>query len=130
MHVPFSTGFVVTARLPSYETKGKSVYSLIRGLEGYGPVTLKYSGLELPPNARLRGVAAEATLEPLEWATLAAVQGCGPGAVLFVAQHVSSTNAFMLEGTHAMDLWGGDQQNTTTFISSGFEDYFLSGQVC
>lgn len=127
--IPFSQRVLVTAEMAPYETEGKSVYSLIRGLENYGPITLKYSNLELPPNSRLRGRATEVTLDPIEWATLAAVEGCGPGTVLFVAQHVSSQNAFMLEGIHEAELWGGEDGNSTLQVSSGFEDYYLSGQV-
>lgn len=102
MKVPFSRSIRVVATMADGETQSRSFYSLIRGLEGYGPVTLSTSGLQLPPSARLRSFYVRRTnLAPTAWAVLANIStACGPGALLFVSQHVISDNAFCLEGTH------------------------------
>eukprot|EP00040_Diaphanoeca_grandis_P027555 m.157041 g.157041 ORF g.157041 m.157041 type:complete len:352 (+) comp31038_c0_seq2:1155-2210(+) len=122
IRIPFSCSIVVTATLADYDTESHSLYSLIRGLESYGPIALRYSGLQLPPAVRLRGIAVTQNLESIEWATIANLT-TGPGAILFVAQHVRSQNAFCLEGIHMAEVDGEQLQ-----LSSGFEDYYLSGQ--
>ena len=98
------------------------------GLENYGAVTLRVSGLRLPPGARLRSFRARGILEPMQWATVADFSSDSPfGALVYVYQRLESGNAFCLEGTHVANVTH-DGHTQELSLSSGFEDYFLSGQ--
>jgi len=116
MKVPFARSIRVEALMAPGESQGRSFYSLVRGLEGYGAITLPYSNLQLPPASRLRSYyVREVSLQPLEWAVLANFSSsCGAGALLFVSQHLVSSNAFCLEGTHVatMTTAGGSALDT------------------
>ena len=142
--VPFGTALRITATMSPGQTEGKSLYAMFRGLEDM-PVILEGSGLQLPPTARLRSYSARAVpLQPMEWHTLlgtgrsaeagagaaAGVGGGAPddeagggGALLMLLQTVRSGNSHCLEGTHIATIDGDE-----TILSSGFEDYYLSGQ--
>ena len=98
------------------------------GLENYGAVTLRVSGLRLPPGARLRSFRARGILEPMQWATVADFSSdTAFGALVYVYQRLESGNAFCLEGTHVANVTH-DGHTQELSLSSGFEDYFLSGQ--
>ena len=142
--VPFGTALRITATMSPGQTEGKSLYAMHRGLENM-PVILEGSGLQLPPAARLRSYSARAVpLQPMEWHTLlgtgrSAEAGAGAaggggggapddeagggGALLMLLQTVRSGNSHCLEGTHIATIDGAE-----TILSSGFEDYYLSGQ--
>ena len=134
IRVPFSTHLRITATMsPGQSQHSRSLYCMFRGLENF-PVTLDGSGLQLPAAARLRSVSARAVqLKPTEWFTLvnsssstSSSSGGGDkkgGALLMVMQTVVSGNSHCLEGTHRAKIDGAE-----TILSSGFEDYFLSGQ--
>lgn len=125
IRVPFGTHLRITALMSPGQSEGRSLYCMFRGLENF-PVTL--GGLQLPSNARLRSVSArDLMLEPTEWVTLVNTSsgdvGDKGGALLMVMQTVKSGNSHCLEGTHRATIDGVE-----TVLSSGFEDYYLSGQ--
>lgn len=114
--IPFSKSFRVTATHPN----GGSFFYIIRGVENY-PLIL--GDLQLPPNTRLRlfkNVNVE--LKPLDFITLANVSGSG-GAVFQVTLAANSTDYNYLEACVRANI---DDSATTTFLSSGTEDFFLS----
>lgn len=126
IRIPFGSNLRVTASMSQGQSQTRSLYCMFRGLENF-PVTL--GGLQLPLNARLRSVSTRGRLlAPTEWTTLVntssqANKGKGGGALLMVMQTVKSGNSHCLEGTHLATIDGVD-----TILSSGFEDYYLSGQ--
>ena len=125
IRIPFGSDLRITASMSQGQSQGRSLYCMFRGLENF-PVTL--GGLQLPLSARLRSVSTRGRLlAPTEWTTLVntssqADKGKG-GALLMVMQTVKSGNSHCLEGTHLATIDGVD-----TILSSGFEDYYLSGQ--
>ena len=125
IRVPFSIHLRITALMSPGQSEGRSLYCMFRGLEHFAVIL---GGLELPSNARLRSVSARGVLlAPTEWVTLvntssSASKGKG-GALLMVMQTVHSGNSHCLEGTHLATIDGAK-----TVLSSGFEDYYLSGQ--
>jgi hypothetical protein len=138
--VPFSTRIRVTAMMSPTElacgnsNQQCSLYSLIRGIENFGTIKLPYSNLELPSSARLKGVLKRGTtLNATEWTSLAStndlqgnmdINSISGGALLMVVQSIISENAHALEGTHVASIYDQDD----IMLSSGFEDYYLSGQ--
>jgi|EP00945_MAST-04E_sp_MAST-4E-sp1_P002529 hypothetical protein len=128
VRIPFSESLLVVAEMYSQNASAPSriLYSLIRGLENYGPITLRSSGVQLSSRVRLKSFYISKTLLPIEWATLANITS-GKGTILQVVQHVRSENAYCLEGTHWATVNSrGDKEEVQ--LSSGFEDYYLSGQ--
>ena len=152
MKIPFASRLRVTATMAPGQTKARTFFSLVRGLENYGPVVLPYSMLALPSGVRLRSFVRDVVLAPTEWAVLANATVAdgrrgggesggsdrsgggdgGGGALLMVVQRVSSGNAHCLEGTHVATVDGGANSTVPggadVRLSSGFEDYYLSGQ--
>ena len=137
MKIPFASRLRVTATMAPGQTKAQTLYSLVRGLENYGPVVLPHSMVALPAGVRLRSFVSDVVLAPTEWAVLANVTSTnyngdsdrgpvGGGALLMVVQRVKSGNAHCLEGTHVATIDGGADGDV--MLSSGFEDYYLSGQ--
>ena len=117
------------------DDKSKTFYSLIRGLENYGPITLHYSNVQLSQNVKLKSFFLNETLKPIEWITLLNISSSKSGCILSVVQQVRSENAYCLEGTHwaSIPIEGSDNTNIRNNdeeiqLSSGFEDYYLSGQ--
>jgi hypothetical protein len=158
--IPFKNSIVVTAEMNegnTFETitssnmlinqqndlrsdKSKTFYSLIRGLENYGPITLRYSNIQLDNNVKLKSFFLNETLKPAQWITLLNVSSGKSGCLFSVVQQVRSENAYCLEGTHWARVGNSfvanaPKGNTREIISeeelqlsSGFEDYYLSGQ--
>jgi hypothetical protein len=114
--IPFTSSVKITATHP----KGGTFWYIIRGVENY-PLIL--GDLMLPANTKLKlyknvGVS----LKPRDFITLADVKS--PGAVFLVTLAASSADFNYLEACMRAVI---DGSSTTTFLSSGTEDFFLSG---
>ena len=126
--IPFAKSVKVTAEMAPGGTQSEVFCSVVRGLENYGPISLRNSGVKLAGTSRLKSFYVNTTLKSTEWATLANVTS-GSGAILQVVQHVRSVNSYCLEGTHWARINTGANATTEDLqLSSWFEDYYLSGQ--
>lgn len=119
--IPFSTSLRVTAQLPPKMVipGPKSFYFIIRGMTNL-PVTI--GALQLPATARLK----LRTLEHYEAQPYELVQlynATGPGALLQTTLSGISSNLHYLEGEINCVI-----DDEFVRLSSGTEDYFLSGQ--
>ncbi len=127
--IPFRQSIRITAAADSTMERPRSFFSKIAGVENYGPVRLPISGLQLPPTARLRSQRRIVKLAPAEWATLGffnrSVFNTSWGTLLYTWQRIQSSSAFCLEGIHEVFI---DGATVPMQLSSGFEDYYLSGQ--
>ena len=114
--IPFSKSFQVTATHPV----GGMFWYIIRGIYYY---PLIFGGLQLPSNARLRLYKnVNISLEPLQFLDLANVQNSA--GVLFQVTLAANSSTFQyLEACMRAYI---DGSNTTTWLSSGTEDLFLS----
>jgi len=99
---------------------------MTKGLTNY-PVVLTGSHVSLPMSARLRLFKTDVTLDALDYVYLAQVNATG-GALYMVSQMLHSENAHCLEGEHDVVLGGNGSVGEHMLLSSGFEDYYLSGQ--
>uniref|UniRef100_A0A1X7UWK7 Uncharacterized protein n=1 Tax=Amphimedon queenslandica TaxID=400682 RepID=A0A1X7UWK7_AMPQE len=114
--IPFANSFKVTATHPN----GGTFWYIIRGVENY-PLIL--GDLLLPKTTKLKlyknvGIS----LKPLDFITLAEVDTTA-GAVFQVTLSANSTDFNYLEACMRVII---DGSNTTMFLSSGTEDFFLS----
>ena len=150
--IPFTRSILVTAYMSGSNTaqtmrvmnhsigyskreggESKTLYSLIRGLENYGPIVLRHSNIQLSGSVKLKSFLVNQTLKPIEWVTLLNITHTKGGCIFSVVQQVRSENAFCLEGTHWATI-GNDSPGKEDAaweevqLSSGFEDYYLSGQ--
>lgn len=150
--IPFTRSILVTAYMSDSNTaqtirdmnngvkyseseggESKTLYSLIRGLENYGPIALRHSNIQLSNNVKLKSFLVNQTLKPIEWVTLLNISNTKGGCIFSVVQQVRSENAFCLEGTHWASISNTspgreDSAWEEVQLSSGFEDYYLSGQ--
>ena len=114
--IPFSKSFQVTATHPN----GGVFWYIIRGVYYY-PLIL--GNLQLPANTRLMLYKnVNVSLEPLQFLDLANVQNSA-GALFQVTLAANSTDFNYLEACMRAYI---DGSNTTTWLSSGTEDFFLS----
>ncbi len=114
--IPFSKSFRVTAEHPS----GGAFWYIIRGVHNY---PLIVGDLVLPKTSRLyvyKNVGKELT--PLEFITLANVTGSA-GALFQVTIAAASTDYNYLEACVRAKI---DDDENTSWLSSGTEDFFLS----
>ena len=150
--IPFTRSILVTAYMSGSNTaqtiqdmnngakyseseggESKTLYSLIRGLENYGPIVLRHSNIQLSSSVKLKSFFVNQTLKPIEWVTLLNINNSQGGCIFSVVQQVRSENAFCLEGTHWASISNtspgkDDSAWEEVQLSSGFEDYYLSGQ--
>ena len=114
--IPFSRSFQVTVTHPD----GGVFWYIIRGVYYY-PLIL--GNLQLPANTRLMLYKnVNVSLEPLQFIDLANVQ-YSAGALFQVAIAANSTDFKYLEACVRAYI---DGSNTTAWLSSGTEDFFLS----
>ena len=114
--IPFMKSFKVTLSHP----KGGEFWYIIRGVENY-PLVL--GDLLLPKTTRLRLYKqTNVLLKPLDFITLAKVSNSS-GAVFMVTISANSSDFTYLEACVRVAIDGRD----TMFLSSGTEDFFLSG---
>lgn len=114
--IPFSKSFRVTATHP----KGGAFWYIIRGVENY-PLIL--GDLILPKTTKLKLFKNVATmLKPLDFIVLADVDDSA-GAVFQVTLAATSTDFNYLEACMRVVI---DNSTSTSFLSSGTEDFFLS----
>ena len=114
--IPFSKSFRVTATDPV----GGTFWYIIRGVYNF---PLMFGVLELPSTARLRLYKnVDVTLQPFEFIDLVNVQNTG-GTLFQVTLAARSSDFTYLEGCMRAYI---DGSNSTTFLSSGTEDFFLS----
>ena len=136
--VPFRTRLLVTAVAAPYSKSTKSVlYSKIAGLENYqhGSVLGRH-GMFMSDRVRLRSYASDVVLAPAQRHTICNFnRSSNPspnswGSLLYVWQRIESESAFCLEGRHfaQADSEAGVGAGDSLQLSSGFEDYYLSGQ--
>ena len=114
--IPFSKSLKVTATHPV----GGTFWYIIRGVENY-PLVL--GDLQLPSTSRLmlyKNVNVQ--LSPLQFITLANISNSA-GAVLQVTLAGNSSDYNYLEACFRAVI---DGSSSTTFLSSGTEDFFLS----
>jgi len=133
--IPFGSGGVRVTIEAMAQVQSRAFYFMARGLAGdHGavyPVVLPHSFVQLPDSARLRVFETDVALPPLDYATLCNVSGQPAGGALYlVTQQIVSGSAHCLEGIHEVRGLGGggDGDEGWQQLSSGFEDYFLSGQ--
>ena len=94
--------------------ESKTLYSLIRGLENYGPIVLRHSNIQLSNNVKLKSFLVNQTLKPIEWVTLLNISNTKGGCIFSVVQQVrSAENAFCLEGTHWASISNTSQEEKT-----------------
>ena len=114
--IPFSKSFQVTATHPV----GGTFWYIIRGVYYY---PLIFGVLQLPESARLRLYKnVNVTLEPLQFLELVNVQQSA-GALFQVTIAANSSDFNYLEACLRAYI---DGSNSTTWLSSGTEDLFLS----
>ena len=114
--IPFSKSLQVTAIHPV----GGAFWYIIRGVYNY---PLVFGELQLPANARLRLYKnVNVSLEPLQFLDLVNVSGSS--GVLFQVTIAANGSSFhYLEACMRAYI---DGSNSTTWLSSGTEDFFLS----
>ena len=114
--IPFSKSLQVTAIHPV----GGAFFYIIRGVYYY---PLIFGELQLPANARLRLYKnVDVSLEPLQFLDLANISSSS--GVLFQVTLAANGSSFQyLEACMRAYI---DGSNSTTWLSSGTEDFFLS----
>ena len=145
VRIPFQSSIRITIQAPP-SAKGQSVYwMIVRGLEGFGGITLGNNELVLPPTSTLRVVRIPPTkLDNYEFITLATsstTSGNG-GALLRITLDTSGPDFHYLEGclrlvTNINNEKGNmNDASNLIYLSSGMEDYFLgasyfdAGKLC
>jgi hypothetical protein len=114
--IPFSKSLQVTAIHPV----GGAFWYIIRGVYYY---PLIFGELQLPADARLRLYKnVNISLEPLQFLDLANVQSSS-GVLFQVTLAANSSTFHYLEACMRAYI---DDSNSTTWLSSGTEDFFLS----
>ena len=114
--IPFSKSFQVSAAHPV----GGAFWYIIRGVYYY---PLIFGELQLPANARLRLYKnINVSLEPLQFLDLANIQDSA-GVLYQVTIAANSSSFNYLEACMRAFI---DGSNSTTWLSSGTEDFFLS----
>jgi hypothetical protein len=114
--IPFSKSFKVTATDPV----GGTFWYIIRGVYNY---PLIFGALQLPSTARLRLYKnVKVDLLPFEFINLVDIHGSA-GVLFQVTLAASSSDFTYLEGCMRAYI---DGSNSTTYLSSGTEDFFLS----
>ncbi len=125
VRIPFGASVRVTLeQAPSCPTHQGTYWIIVRGVEA---LPLRVAELELPPQARLQVQRVDAQmLLPLEYATLASAPAGMDGLLYATFFQAASKDPNYLEGCFRL-LGPGADNSTEIFLSSGTEDYFLSG---
>jgi len=120
MRIPFQTSIAISLQPPDSCDKTQIFWMIIRGVEA-GGITL--GDVALPPAAKLvQSKIVGTTYAPDNFITLAAADKSLDGMLLSTFIDATSADPNYLEG--CFHIVNGD--NTTQFLSSGTEDYFLS----
>jgi hypothetical protein len=126
VRIPFAASVSVTLTQAASCAADSTYWAIVRGIEG---LALQLGEVELPPAARLvQSTIVNTTFAPDEYIPLASAPPGTDGMLLYTFLDATSKDPNYLEGCFHLTSSLSSTPNSTIFLSSGTEDYFLSAR--
>lgn len=126
VRIPFAATVRVTLQQAASCASPSTYWAIVRGIEG---LALQLGEIELPPAARLvQSTIAATTFAPDAFIPLASAPAGVDGMMLYTFLDATSGDPNYLEGCFHLTSSLSSSSNSTIFLSSGTEDYFLSAR--